>query len=117
MGGGSEHTHINPDRESLHLYFVKKFHFIFYKEHTCAVNLQESNGSSPQFSITSPTSGRADLRSNLVDKRCQVQSPVTIGDINVRSFPWFSPKPLITRIYFFTVITHIHLQQPIFYYF
>ena len=31
-------------------------------------------------------------RSNLEDGKCQVQTPVTLVDIAVRSFPWFSPK-------------------------
>ena len=29
---------------------------------------------------------------NLVDERCQVQSPVALVDLAVRSFPWFFPK-------------------------
>ena len=28
----------------------------------------------------------------LVDGKCQVQSPVALVDLAVRSFPWFSPK-------------------------
>ena len=39
-----------------------------------------------------PTSGGAVLRSKLVGGRCQVQTPVVLVDLAVRSFPWFSPK-------------------------
>ena len=39
-----------------------------------------------------PTSGGAVLRSKLVDRICQVQSPVALADLAVRSFPWFSAK-------------------------
>ena len=39
-----------------------------------------------------PISGGAVLRSNLADGRFQVQSPVVLFDLDVRSFPWFSPK-------------------------
>ena len=44
-----------------------------------------------------PTSGRAFLHSKLVDRRCQVQSPVALVDLPVRSFPWFFPKLALIR--------------------
>ena len=31
-------------------------------------------------------------RSKLEDGECQVQTPVALVDLAVRSFPWFSPK-------------------------
>ena len=47
---------------------------------------------SPFQRLKCTTSGRAVLRSKLVDGKCQVQSPVALVDLAVRSFPWFSPK-------------------------
>ena len=40
----------------------------------------------------SPTSGRAVLRSKLVDGRCRVQFPIALADLAVWNFPWFFPK-------------------------
>ena len=42
--------------------------------------------------VTRPSSGGAVLLAKLVDGRCQVQSPVVLVSLVVRSFPWFSPK-------------------------
>ena len=46
-------------------------------------------GMDVEMSVLGPTSCCAQ---KLVDGRCQVQSPVALVDLAVRSFPWFSPK-------------------------
>ena len=44
------------------------------------------------FSPFGSLSGWAVLPSKLVNCRCRVQFPVTLVDLAVRRFPWFSPK-------------------------
>ena len=42
--------------------------------------------------MSSPSSGQAVLHSKLVDGWCRVHFPVSLADLTVRIFPWFSPK-------------------------
>ena len=41
---------------------------------------------------TGSISDRGVLRSKLLDGRCQVQFPVALVDLAIRTFPWFSPE-------------------------
>ena len=64
-----QHTHIHSFRQISHL---QKMMMIFLNR--------------------SPTSGRADVPSKLVDGRCRVQFLVALVDLTVRSFSCFTPK-------------------------